>query len=642
MDLQFLRSMLAWTLLLAQVLGLAGGSLVTVNRGLRVKKGQAAFLQEGDLQFDIPRHGDSCKVEVVANEPITQRVGKLTPEETGYPVSRFLQKDLSHSLIYYRHLGNEVFQDSFEVVLSDFHDPPNLSEPQVVMVHIEPVPDQPPKEVPGAARRLVIKETEVVHLTRQHLHFVDPEAPDSQLTYTVTTPPFYTGSHRHSDAGRLFLVESVPKFTKDANAPMLRLFTQHVQFVLSITNHLGITVTGICFNITVLPVDNQPPQVRTNPLMVDEGGQCRLGPEHLLLMDVDSSLEDLRLLLRRGPRHGTLDLGGSPLAEGTPSACRTCGAGRYHHDGSETLEDVIQLTATDSTNPVDFELLVRPVNDEVPVVAAGLKAVLGCVEGRAAAITAEYLYATDADSDNGSLTYLIARQPYHGVVLRAGAIVDRFVQADITAGVVSYKHTGLEIGLEPRHDTITFVISDEDSGSAPPCCGGGGRGDIFVVDEGGTAPITTSHLKASDVDTALEELVISLVSPPQFGYIENVLPSPGFEKSNAGISIASFPYRDLLDGHVNYVQSRHQRMEPTADQFVLSVSDGARSSGHAPFHVIIRPANDEVPELLVRNITVREGGTRELDFLRPERGRPGRPQSELRFSLARPARHGTS
>jgi len=62
-------------------------------------------------------------------------------------------------------------------------------------------------------------------------------------------------------------------------------------------------------------------------------------------------------------------------------------------------------------------------------------------------------------------------------------------------------------------------------------------GDIFVVDEGGAAPITASHLKASDVDTALEELVISLVSPPQFGYIENVLPSPGFEKSNAGISI---------------------------------------------------------------------------------------------------------
>lgn len=142
----------------------------------------------------------------------------------GYPISHFLQKDLSQSMVYYRHLGNEVFDDSFEIVLSDFHDPPNLSEPQVgknnsliwnplllfktkdeitdisviqvVVVHIEPVPDQPPKEVPGSSRCLVLKETEVVHITRQHLHFVDQESPDSELMFTVTTPPFYTNSHR--------------------------------------------------------------------------------------------------------------------------------------------------------------------------------------------------------------------------------------------------------------------------------------------------------------------------------------------------------------------------------------------------------------------------------------------------------------
>lgn len=63
-------------------------------------------------------------------------------------------------------------------------------------MHIEPVLDQPPKEVPGANRCLVIKETEVVHITRQQLHFIDLKSPDSELTYTVTTPPFYTGTHR--------------------------------------------------------------------------------------------------------------------------------------------------------------------------------------------------------------------------------------------------------------------------------------------------------------------------------------------------------------------------------------------------------------------------------------------------------------
>lgn len=37
---------------------------------------------------------------------------------------------------------------------------------------------------------------------------------------------------------------------------------------------------------------------------------------------------------------------------------------------------------------------------------------------------------------------MIARQPYHGVVLRRGVVVDRFIQADISAGIVTYKHTG--------------------------------------------------------------------------------------------------------------------------------------------------------------------------------------------------------
>lgn len=85
---------------------------------------------------------------------------------------------------------------------------------------------------------------------------------------------------------------------------------------------------------------------------------------------------------------------------------------------------------------------MKPVNDEVPVLVPGLKPVLSCEEGQEIVITAEFIYASDADSDNSTLTFLIARQPYHGVVLRSGVIVDRFIQADITAGIIAYKHTG--------------------------------------------------------------------------------------------------------------------------------------------------------------------------------------------------------
>lgn len=74
---------LAWISLPVLLLGMtcsSHSSLVKVNKGLKVKRGQAAYLQEGDLQFHIPHQKDTCKVEVVLNEPITQRVGKVIPQ----------------------------------------------------------------------------------------------------------------------------------------------------------------------------------------------------------------------------------------------------------------------------------------------------------------------------------------------------------------------------------------------------------------------------------------------------------------------------------------------------------------------------------------------------------------------------------
>lgn len=67
---------------------------------------------------------------------------------------------------------------------------------------------------------------------------------------------------------------------------------------------------------------------------------------------------------------------------------------------------------------------------------------------------------------------------------------------------------------------------------------------MLQVDEGGSTSITVAHIGASDQDTPLEDLQLVLVSPPQFGYVENILPSPGFEKSNMGISIGQCSHRN--------------------------------------------------------------------------------------------------
>ncbi|KAK7175846.1 hypothetical protein R3I93_000187 [Phoxinus phoxinus] len=672
------------------------------NMVLELSEGQTGLLRGSILQACDMDSSDDYIMFNITRPPQAGEIMKMPgPGITGYPVTRFLQKDLFHSIIYYRHSGGEVFDDSFEVVLSDFHDPPNLSEAQVIVIQIQPVPDQPPQEAPGVTRHLFVNETDVTYLTKQQLHFVDLESPDSELTYTVTTPPFYSTTYGGSDAGRLFLVDSIPKFKKDPNAPMLRLFTQnavnymkvaymppvldigpypqHIQFILSVTNQQGSMTAGICFNITILPVDNLAPEVHVRQLTVDEGGESWVREEHLRLKDQDSLEDSLHVQLKTKPQHGSIYLDGTPMSPGQTFTVRDLKSlkVRYRHDSSETEHDDIKFIATDGINIADFVLHVKvtPVNDEAPVLVPGLKPILACAEGQEVVITIEYICATDPDSDDSTLMYMIARQPYHGVVQRNDIVVDRFIQADITAGLISYRHTGHEIGLRPRHDIVTFVISDGESGLLPSCCSDKATifsaqtpeiqnslpvydlnitvypvnnqppsiavGEVFVVNEGGSASITVTHLRVEDQDSAPEDLKLILVAPPQFGYIENILPSPGFEKSNMGISIASFTYRDVLNGHINYVQSRHQRMEPTTDQIMLHVSDGKQQSSSVPFYIIIGPTNDEIPDFLARNITVREGDMRELDPSIISAVDLDVPRDRLMFSIVQQPQHGS-
>ncbi|XP_038625448.1 FRAS1-related extracellular matrix protein 1-like [Tachyglossus aculeatus] len=623
---------------------------------------------------------------------------KVEPGSVSYPVSGFLQRDLFHGIIYYHHLGGEIFEDSFEFVLYDSHDPPNLSEPQVVIMHIMPVDDQLPKEVAGVTRHLVVKETEVVHLTKKHLHFVDVESRERELLYTVTTPPFFSFSYRHSDAGKLFTVDSVAKLMKDPTAPSLKSFTQHavnflkvaymppmqdigpvplhVQFVFSISNQHGGTLHGICFNITILPVDNQAPEVFVKPLKVEEGGLCTITTEHILISDMDTKQSDLHIHLQRCPLHGEVELDGFPLSLGDIFSWKDLHTlkVRYRHDGSDVLHDVIRFVATDGTNSAAFDLQVKvlPVNDEPPVLKADLIPVMNCQEGGEVIITSDYISATDTDSDDLKLMFVIARQPRHGIVHKAGIIVDRFSQADIISKVMTYKHTSGEIGLVPYFDTITFMVSDGEAGPyVNECCYNGplpppvplhdsfpvydlhitiypvdnqppsiAVGTVFAVDESFSAAITVNHLFATDPDTEADDLEFVLVSPPQFGYIENTLPTPGFEKSNMGISIASFQWKHMKALHINYVQSRHLRIEPTSDQFMVYVTDGKHRSLETPFYIKINPTNDEVPGFVARNITVVEGQMKELDPSIINAVDLDIPQDRLMFTVTQQPQHG--
>ncbi|KAM3843674.1 FRAS1-related extracellular matrix protein 1 [Vipera latastei] len=663
------------------------------NVEIEVHEGETILIQSSMLHAsDMDSSDDYILFNITRSPQAGEIMKKPKTDFIGYPVTKFLQKDLFNGIIYYHHLGGEIFEDSVELVLCDSHDPPNLSEIQIIRLHIIPVNDQLPKESPGTNRHLTVKETEIAYLTKKHLHYIDMETQDSELIYTITSPPFFSFAHYHTDAGKLFMVESIPKLIKDPSILSLRSFTQHainhmkvayvppmedigpepqyIQFAFSISNQHGGTLYGNCFNITVLPVDNQPPEVLTHSLKVEEGGQSTITKGHILISDVDTKLENIRIHLLKLPLHGTVELDENPMNQRDWLTCEDLQMSkvRYHHNGSEFPHDHIPFEATDGINSFEFILHVKviPVNDEPPVMNADLIPFMQCPEGQAVPITSENLYATDKDNEDMQLMFMVARSSKYGVVKRGGLVIDRFLQADVVSGTVTYEHTSGEIGLAPVFDVLTFIVLDDEIGpDVKACCDDKSpffpvpvydinitifpvdnqppsiaTGLVFAVQEGASAAITSKHLYATDLDTKADDLRFVLTSPPQFGYIENILPSPGFEKSNAGISIASFQMENVRKMHINYVQTRHKRIEPTIDQFMLYVTDGNHHSVETPFYVLIQPTNDEEPEFMARNFTVQEGQMKELDASVINAVDLDVPEDILMFTVLQQPHHG--
>uniref|UniRef100_A0AAZ3NZL0 C-type lectin domain-containing protein n=1 Tax=Oncorhynchus tshawytscha TaxID=74940 RepID=A0AAZ3NZL0_ONCTS len=630
------------------------------NVALEVQEGGEVLVEEYMLlASDLDSSDDYILYQLLTFPRAGEVVKKAHPQQPGVPVKSFLQRDLFMGMIYYRHSGEECFEDTFDFTLSDSHQPPNLSHRHTVVIHVFPVKDQLPVEVSGSVRSVTVRETDVVYLTQSHIHFRDTEHPDTDLSFFITTPCF--SPTRLPDAGRLFYTDSTHSMKKDPMVPVLKSFTQvrspiycantlsnmccvrqhavnhmkvgymppiedigpeplFVQFLFSVSDHHGGTTTDLLFNVTVLPVDNQAPEVGAGGF----SGQVKY-------------------------------LSTTPYIETFQIKC-------------ECHLSLAPLWP--SPHPPPTQIL--PVNDEPPQLGPGLLGGLTCEEGGLVQVTAEYLFATDADSDDARLIYMLARTPARGELQRGGVTVDKFSQQDVLQGLIYYIHTGGEIGASPVSDSVTLIVSDGEAGGMDSCCHGDAlpppvplhgtlpvydlnvtvlpvnnkapvitMGEMFVVDEGSSACLCGGVLGAEDPDTYPEELLFLLENPPLQGFLENTLPSPGFEKSNAGLRVVSFSLLHLRAGYINYVQAEHQGTEPTVDQLVISVSDGRHKSPPIPFYIVIHPTNDETPSLALSNFTVMEGGIKELSPAILNALDLDAPVDILTFTVLVPPAHGT-
>ncbi|KAM6972363.1 FRAS1-related extracellular matrix protein 3 [Aplochiton taeniatus] len=605
-----------------------------------------------------------------------------TDEMFEQTVSEWFQQDILDGKLFYRHVGPHstiTVVDQFVFRVQDENDPPNQSGEHAFTVKIHPVDDLPPELYPGTVLHMTVKEYELTHFKKRFLRYTDLDCDDRDLKYSITKPPTDTDENNPAPLGDIVLTDSpdivLTEFTqaqinhhKVTYRPPdqeLGITPKVAQFTFTVEDTAGNSVDGL-FTIFLQPVDNKPPVITNTGFTCLERSIFVITKKELHATDKDTENENIIFTLTQIPLYGKLQYLGIDMSKGETFLLEDIDSNRlaYIHSGEESLGDVIKVDISDGVHevPIVIKVTIEPVDDESPTImlpAGLLGASIDVLENGATEITSNIIQGRDEDTDDLMLTFIIDEPPRLGEILVNGRNAERFTQQDIINGAVLYAHTSGEIGPVREHDSFNLTISDMSDDwvvggnkvqgvrmhvtilpvdSIPPVVSVGGQ---FVVVEGEKNVITPEHVQAQDMDTDNDDILCTIIVQSTSGYVENISPAPGSEKSRAGTAITAFTLKDVRLGHIYYVQSIHKGVEPVEDRFTFRCSDGINFSERHFFPVIILPANDEKPEIFIREFIVMEGMSLVIDTPILNAADADVPGDELEFEIIKNPTHGT-
>lgn len=671
--------------------------IINANTGLVLFKNQMMLISPLMLSAaDIDSEDSTIKFIIVppfssigtlllrqSDAPEDPSSWKFNAEDEVYEkeVTQWLQKDITDGRLFYKHTGphnTDATTDQFAFTVQDDNDPPNLSEESVFIIRVLPVDDVPPELVPGTTLQMIVQEYKPTHFSKEVLHYTDLDSEDRDLKYTVIQPPTDTDENNPVVFGSLVLTDhsatEVTEFTQaqinhhkvSYEPPDVELgITAHVvQFRYTVEDTAGNSVEG-AFTIYLQPVNNKPPQITNTGFTVLERGIHIITIAELDATDPDTESEQITFTLSQPPKHGQIQVAFTDLEKKGVFRLEDISEGKllYIQSGEETVNDEFQLDVSDGIHivTVTVKVNVKPVDDESPTIslpAGTIGSHMEVLENGATEITTNVIQGRDDDTDDLRLTFIVEDPPLMGEILVKGVPTTKFTQTDIINGVVVYAHTGGEIGLTSQQDGFNLTLSDMSDDWAV----GGNKvtgvhvqvtilpvdsqapevrvGIQFSVIEGEKYAIGPQHLNADDNDTPTDDILCTIIVQPTAGYVENISPAPGSEKSRSGTAISAFTIRDIREGNIYYVQSIHKGVEPVDDRFIFRCSDGINFSENHFFPIVIIPANDEKPEIYLREIVLMEGMNIAIDSQILNVADADIPSEELVFMISKPPKHG--
>ncbi|XP_061439271.1 extracellular matrix organizing protein FRAS1 isoform X3 [Rhineura floridana] len=550
-------------------------------------------------------------------------------------VYNFTMEDINNQRIRYFtefETLDEPVTDIFHFAVFDMDD--NQLDNQMFTITIMAVQSKPP--LVTFVDHIVVDEGGRVPLRAHHTLAIDSDLAQEGLMVKITSFPKY-GYIENTKTGRRFGAGYTA--SSDLSFSIQDVVENHIYYFQSVHESIEPSTDTFSFyvsdgfsqsetssiNITIKRLNDEPPGMEVEPIKVQESKGVVIRNSSFRMKDLDTPDHQLVFVVTKKPTRGYLRKrqshldpleNGQPLSEGSTFTYQDVVDELivYTPDSPSAQSDEFRFSLSDGlftqNGKVEFAIeLARMVPPKL-VVNRGLQLSAGSV----AVITDQHIKATDADSDDLTIRYIMKKDPILGVLrihrrdslvqISVKGPVKSFTQADINKGQVEYSHEKGEPG-----GTFAFIFDVADAEGnkmvdqafalsiiedrLPP--------SIIVntgltLDENSVKKITTLELSAVDQDSEPSDLLYRITKQPQLGHLEH--------SASPGRRISSFRQADLVSRSIQYIHT--SEAEKHLDTFAFSISDGTHEVSQN-FDITINPVDDSLPVVQSPGMRVQEG-----------------------------------
>uniref|UniRef100_A0A8C4FEJ6 Chondroitin sulfate proteoglycan 4ba n=1 Tax=Dicentrarchus labrax TaxID=13489 RepID=A0A8C4FEJ6_DICLA len=299
------------------------------------------------------------------------------------------------------------------------------------------------------------------------------------------------------------------------------------------------------FNITITPVNDQPPVLKTKApsLRVVQGDTVALRPENLKVEDLDNPPDDIKFSVISKPNNGYLALEGS-LNESIMAFTQAQinkGSVYFIHDGS-SVSGVFYFSVTDGHHKPIYKLF----NLEVTEITITLVNYTGLTleQGKTSVSLTQDNLAAESNGKNITIHYQITRPPNFGKLLKDNQEVTQFEQEDLQSGRLSYRMTS----LSSAEDSFEFTAFTSEANLTGQVLNITVRPLIQVgkglrIPNGITVKLNTSFLNASELANISDsDPVFEMISHPKYGKVVRTKP----KISMKSVPAESFTFQEVI------------------------------------------------------------------------------------------------